>query len=113
MAFYKSLWPFCYTYYQEQIIKKAWYGQDDTPRHKCQPPQSKKGDEKSKQITLFETKKVKHVNKQPYWGLIGFLPYILLAYISSIGQEQINYRTGTDSSLHTSKIGRFGRIIIF
>ena len=119
MAFYKSLWPFSYTYYQEQIIKKEWYGQGDTPRHKCQPPQSKKGDKKvNKYITLFETKKKnkhvnKHVNKQPYLGLIGFLPYILLAYISSIGQEQINYRTGTDSSLHASKIGQFGRIIIF
>ena len=69
--------------------------------------------QKSKQITLFEIKKVRHINKQPHWGLIGFLPYILLAYISSIGQEQINYRTGTDSSLPTSKIGQFGRIIIF
>ena len=40
--FYQSLWPFSYPYYQEQIIKKEWYGQGDTHRHKCQPAQSEK-----------------------------------------------------------------------
>ena len=56
MAFYKSLWPFSYPYYQEQMIKKEWYGQGDTPASQSN---RKEGGKKG----------VKHINEQPPLGI--------------------------------------------